>query len=383
MLEIRHIGSKRVDWVNYSQAHDMNDRERYVHTVHFEPVDALPIRHAYGLMPGVLDQWHAEGLPQSVQTPEDILAYFGFAEGGQGLPINIGFDPGFETRVIEDCEEYTIAIDWWGRRTKRFKRISTIAMACEFPVTDSASWQDYKRRLHWSASRIGPNLAQMAADNLAKGRLSSFSFFGFYWFPRDLMGDEALCIAYYEQPDLVREMLETWCTLVEKTLDEAARRVRIDVVATCEDMAYRNGSMVGPRIFNDFIRPYYLRIHRVVQQHNIPVFLVDSDGNVDELSEWFMACGVNLMEPYEVQAGNDLIAYRKRFGRRLAFQGGLDKLVLPKGPAAIDAMLTRIVPFMKKSGGGWIPSLDHRIVVGTRLSDFQFYVRRLKELVQF
>jgi len=49
----------------------MNDRERLIKTVHFEEVDRLPMRHAYGLMPGVLEDWYAEGLPRSVKTRQN------------------------------------------------------------------------------------------------------------------------------------------------------------------------------------------------------------------------------------------------------------------------------------------------------------------------
>lgn len=41
----------------------MNERERMIRTVQFQEVDQLPIRFAYGLMPGVLEQWHQQGLP--------------------------------------------------------------------------------------------------------------------------------------------------------------------------------------------------------------------------------------------------------------------------------------------------------------------------------
>ena len=86
----------------------MNDRERLIRTVRFEEVDRLPMRHAYGLMPGVLEDWYEEGLPRSVKTRQDEYEYFGFSPRPKGLPLRVLFDPPFETGVLarNDRPEY-------------------------------------------------------------------------------------------------------------------------------------------------------------------------------------------------------------------------------------------------------------------------------------
>jgi uroporphyrinogen-III decarboxylase len=206
---------------------------------------------------------------------------------------------------------------------------------------------------------------------------------GFYWFPRDLMGDEGLCLAYCQQPELVDDICDTWCALIEGILETALERVRLDGIHFGEDMAYHNGPMLGPDLFDRFIRPYYERIARLVRRYDVPIFSVDSDGRTDTLAAWFVSCGVNVIGPNEVRAGNDLVAQRERFGRALAFDGGLDKQVLPDGPDAIDAMLERVFPAMKASGGGWVAALDHRVVRGTSLAGFHHYVERARELARY
>jgi len=361
----------------------MNHRERVIRTVQFQEVDALPFRHAYGLMPGVLDDWYSEGLPSSVKTEKDIYEYFGFPTRPQGLPLSVGFDPPFESKVLEEDDEYRIAVDSMGRTTKVLKNYATLPLAMDFPVKDMSTWQDYKRRIKFSPKRIGGNLEQVANDNIARGHMNTFGTMGFYWFPRDLMGDENLCVAYYEQPELVKDILETWCSLIEGVLTAALERVKIDSIHFGEDMAYRNASMVSRQIFDEFIKPYYERIYRLVRQYEVPVFSVDTDGCVNELIAWFSECGVNLIGPNEVQAGNDIKTYRRKFGRTMAYDGGLDKRILTIGRDAIDDMLENTIPFMKETGGGWIVCIDHRVIKGTSLADFQYYVNRVHEMVKF
>jgi len=361
----------------------MDFRQRMIRTVRFEAADALPFRHAYGLMPGVLDDWHAEGLPRSVRTEDDVYGYFGFPTRSLPLPIDVLFDPPFETRVLREDADEVVAIDYMGRATRLLKRYASLPLPLGYPVADRATWEGYRRRLAYSPDRIGADLERIAAENLATGRLNVFGTMGFYWFPRDLMGDEGLCVAYYEQPDLVEDILETWCGLIERALADALARVRLDAIHFGEDMAYRNASMIGPKLFDRFIRPYYERIRRIVHRHQVPIFGVDTDGSLAELASWFAACGVNLIGPCEVQAGNDVTALRRRFGRAMAYDGGLDKRVLTEGREAIDAMLDRTIPFIKGTGGGWCVSLDHRVIRGTPLADFQHYVDRAREMIAF
>jgi hypothetical protein len=361
----------------------MTYRERVIRTVCFEPVDELPFDLAFGLMPEVLDDWRAEGLPSHIKTESDLRRHYGFPVGRKGLPIRTYFHPLFEEEVLEDNEDYRIARDSLGRTTKVYKKYFSIPQPLDYPVKDMATWRNFKRRLQFSPERIGANLEEVAAWNVANGHLNFVGLGGFYWFPRDLMGDEALCVAYYEQPELIHDINDTWCRMIEAVLGRALQRVCVDVVHCGEDMAYRGGSLVSRRIFDEFIGLYYRRVNRLIQKHEVPVFSVDSDGRLDELIEWLSGCGVNLIQPMEVQAGNDLCGYRRRFGRKMAYEDGLDKRELVKGREAIDALLQRTIPFMKESGGGWIIGQDHRVLKGTRLADFEYYVRRVREMAKY
>ena len=361
----------------------MTERERYIKTLAFESVDRLPVWHAYGLMPGVLDSWHAEGLPETVQNKEDVRRYFGFGWNPSPLPLRLGPIPAFETKVVEETAEYRIAIDAWGRKTKLLKAVTTLPLATEFPVSDWDSWRTIKARLETTPDRIGDDIGKTVEENLYAGQINRFGAMGFYWFPRDLMGDLNLSVAYYEQADLIHDINETWCSLIEYVLTGAIERIPIDEIHFAEDMAYRNASMIGPGIFDEFMRPYYERIRAIVNRFDVPIFSVDTDGCTNELIHWFRDCGINLSGPNEVQAGNDIVAYRQEFGTSMAYFGGLDKRVLAKGRDSIGAMLEGAVPPMMKSGGGWVVSLDHRVVPGTKLAHFIYYLDRVAELTTF
>ena len=64
----------------------------------------------------------------------------------------------------------------------------------------------------------------------------------------------------------------------------------------------------------------------------------------------------------------------------LRMLGGVDKRVLAMGPEAIDEMVNRIFPVMKKRGG-YIPTCDHGVPEEVSLKNYLHYRKRCLEFV--
>jgi len=88
-----------------------------------------------------------------------------------------------------------------------------------------------------------------------------------------------------------------------------------------------------------------------------------------------------VMHPLEPAAGMDVVKLRERYGSRLALVGGIDKHVIRRPLAEIDAELEYKVPPMVRSGG-CVLGLDHRIPNGTPLAHYRYYVRRAWEIME-
>ncbi|MFQ6094453.1 MAG: hypothetical protein ACE5OR_17565, partial [bacterium] len=95
----------------------MNTRERFIKTLLFDRPDRPYFHHAFGLMPGVIEHWHKEGLPEEVGE-EDIRSYFGFDPKGRGVAVNLLFDPPFESEIVEETDSYVICRGSNGQLTK-------------------------------------------------------------------------------------------------------------------------------------------------------------------------------------------------------------------------------------------------------------------------
>jgi uroporphyrinogen decarboxylase len=106
---------------------------------------------------------------------------------------------------------------------------------------------------------------------------------------------------------------------------------------------------------------------------------VDSDGDVSELLPIWLDWGWNCVWPMEQAAGNDVVEYRRKYGKDLRMMGGMDKRVLARGDKAeIQAMVERVTPLIQE--GGYVPTVDHGIPHDVSLESFLFYRRLLSEV---
>jgi uroporphyrinogen decarboxylase len=93
----------------------------------------------------------------------------------------------------------------------------------------------------------------------------------------------------------------------------------------------------------------------------------------------FIESGFNATYPVEVAAGNDIIAFRQRFGSQMAYTGGIDKRALAAGGEALRSEVLRVVPPLLELGG-FIPSVDHAVPPDISWQNFIEYSRLLAQL---
>ncbi len=157
-------------------------------------------------------------------------------------------------------------------------------------------------------------------------------------------------------------------------------RITIDQLFVHEDLAGKSGPLIGPNQVKEFIGPYYRKAWELVSSRGTKIFNLDSDGNITPLIDAFLASGVNVMHPMEPAAGMDVVALRKKYGRRLAMLGGIDKHVLRRSKPEIRRELEyKLQPLMQE--GGIAFGLDHRIPNGTPLENYRYYVRLGREML--
>lgn len=357
----------------------MTDRERWLRTLHYESVDHVPDEE-FGYWQQTLREWHKQGLPEWVDSNPKADRYFGFARRA-GVPVNLGLIPPFESKTLEETDRYRIIQDSAGVKYKVFKDgTEAFPHFLEFPIKGRDDWLRFRERLNPDDPRRYPSnwddlKGQWEKRDYPLG-INLGSLFG--WL-RNWMGIENIAIACVEQPDWIHEMMEYITEFILRVIERAVREVRLDFGAFWEDMCYKGGPLISPKMFKEFMVPRYKRIVDFVRQHSgADIFYVDCDGNILQLVELWLEAGVNCMFPCEVVAGSDPWVIRKEFGTDVLMLGGVDKTKLIAGKEAILQELKRLEKLVEM--GGYIPHVDHRVPPDVTFENYRYYLREKRRM---
>lgn len=374
----------------------MNNRERFWKMINFEPVDRLPF---WSDWLGPWQAWQEQGLPvppgfdpSKYEDDKEWFASFFKTEGMYSIfwgthrvPVNIGLEPGFVEEVFEETEKYKVVRQSNGVIVRQFKENNGSLVSTQFleyPIKNRADWVRFRdEHLDPHAPGRYPPPAEWEAMKQAwKERDYVLSIDGgsFYGFLRDWIGFEDLSYMLYEDPGLVQEMMDTLGDLYVEVLHRALDEVEIDFAMFWEDMCYKAGPLLSPKMFRQFMLPNYKKVTDLLTSHGVKLSWVDCDGNIEALLPLWIEGGVRGFYPLEVASGMDAAKLRQQYGRQIVMWGNVDKRALTTGKEAIDAELARLAPVAAQ--GGFIPLVDHGVPDDVPFQNYLYYLEQRKRL---
>lgn len=354
-------------------------RDEYLDHMTFRANVRPLFTEVFGPLPGVKDDWRAQGASEE----EVVLSTFRYRPGAAmgGVPVNVGWLGGEKTVILEETDRHIIGRDHMGRTMKLIKGVATLPLPLDHPVADMDDWLRVKHHYEFSEERFGKDWEATVRGHVEAGRVINAGMPGGFDQPRQLMGEEGACLAFLTRPELIHDILDTIATtavrLYERVLDVAT----IDKLNVHEDMAGRTGPLAGPAQFDEFIIPYYRRVWDLLEAHGARLFDVDSDGDINAIIPSFIAGGINVIHPVEPAANMDMVAIREKYGDQLAIVGGIDKHALRHGEDAILKELEYRIPPMVRTGG-CVLGLDHRIPNGVSIQSYRFYIKKAWEIIE-
>jgi uroporphyrinogen-III decarboxylase len=185
----------------------------------------------------------------------------------------------------------------------------------------------------------------------------------------------------YEDPDLIEEMLEV-STIHFVKMTEALVEAGVDVIAIGDDVAFKSGLFLPPKLMAKIWLPRLARVIAPAVNKNIPV-LFHSDGKIDDIVEGLISIGVDAITPLDPYA-IDYRQYKKRYGNVLSFVGNVDiEFPLSKGtPAEIDKDVREHMEVLKP-GYGYIASCSHSIVNYIPHENFIVYINAMHKYGEY
>lgn len=387
---------------------EMTPRERFKMVMNFKKPDQLP------WMEMQLDEttlrWIHEGLPidkvvktrydiiwngallivQPLSYTFDISQYFGFIpllNPETTITIDLGPLPRYTPKVLKESKDKVLYRDPLGGKMEYSREDYSMPRFIDFPVKNMKEWEEYKKRFDPTDPRRYPKdyTREQYIELFEEATTpTSLMVYGFYAFGRSTMGTAAFIPAFYTNPELVRDMMDTYADFLIETLKEIVETLksRIDWVFWHEDLAHGGGPNISPKLFKEFILPNLKRVISLFNKNGIDLIILDSDGDPRPLMPLLWEGGIRGIWPMEVNAGMDAVELRRQYGRTWRFLGNIDKRALIKGKDAIKHEIDRKLPYLKEEGG-YIPGLDHLIPPDASLENFAFYANYIKTLLKY
>ena len=177
---------------------------------------------------------------------------------------------------------------------------------------------------------------------------------------------------------MIHEILDVMTDLWISLWEEQVAQFEVDSVTFWEDMCFRSGPLISPKMFQAFLSPRYKRLTDAGRAMGIKHYLVDSDGDMRKLIPLWMEAGITGVYPFEVQAGMNV----EEIGKAISRPGGHWAASISArsilGPEAIDRELEKRMPFLLQRGG-FIPTLDHHVTPEVSWADFVYYRKKVAQ----
>jgi len=357
----------------------MTNKEKFLKILNYERVDRVPLFLA-GPWQDTVERWKKEGLPEGIE----VHKYLGISEFGVKT-INIsgktGLWPFFEEKVLFENEEEKICIDSYGRTVKDFKKHTSMPHWLEFPVKNK---NDFKKIIEerFNIDKIEDRYTEEWIEKLKKlnpeDGLILIDGGCYYWNLRSIAGVEGASYLFYDAPEIVDELFERINYFCIEGIKRATKYIKIDIIGFGEDIAFKNGPLISPDMFEKFILPRYKKVMDFAHSKGIFLTWYDSDGDLRQLIPYYLRVGINCFSPCEVAAGMSCPELRKKFGKELKMLGGIDKREITKGKTAIDNELERNKKLIYE--GGYIPGIDHSISSDISFENYRYYIEKLLKI---
>jgi len=336
-----------------------------------------------------LDQWAAQGMPTDVPRAE----LFGYTPGGSVSLGGLGwceaaFSPSFDEKILEDRGEYELVQDHAGRALLCFKgrRSGFMPEYVDHPVKDMKTWEE---NCKW---RMDPNTPERyhnfdqrierCTAAAAQGKMVTQGMVGGYMYLRSLIGPEQVLYKFVDEPQLIHDCMQTWFNLADAVIAKHQQHVTLDEIFLAEDICFNAGPLISPDMMRQFLFPYYQQLFDNIRSRQLDperhlYFQVDTDGFANPLIPVYRELGMDVMSPFEVASGCDVVEIGRQYPN-LMMSGGVDKRILAESKDAIDRMVDRIFPVMQKRGG-YTPTCDHGVPAEVPYENYLHYRKRALE----
>jgi len=349
----------------------MTDRQRFNSQMHYEPIDRC-FNMEFGYWDENFSQWEIFST-NSITNNNEADLFFAFDK--MESVSSIWMNPVFSSKIVSETQTSKTIINEFGLLAEVPKDgHDTIPRFIKSSIQTPDDWEKCKsQRFRLDDPDRKIDIEQIRSLHPATRDyplgVDCGSMIGKV---RDMLTFEGVIYAIFDYPEMVEDMVETCCVLVESFLDQVLPHIDFDFASGWEDICFKNGPIVSVEFFRDIVMPRYKRISKKLNAHGIDIWYTDCDGDVRPILPYFLEGGINCLFPFEVNSAGHPADLLNEYGKDLRIMGGFDKMVLKEDPDAIKSYMESLIPLVER--GGYIPFCDHRCPPDVTEENYMYYL---------
>lgn len=302
----------------------MTSRERVNRMFARKDQDRIPRHDSF--WKETLERWRKEGLHgNDTKSVLDVL-------GGDFRGLTWLWPQCFpgQSKLLRQTEETTDVLDGHGKIVRHWKGKSGTPEHLGFDCDSREKWETkYKPALLRTGLQLDPHaVVRSFRTGREDNKWCYLTGVEAFEETRSLMGDEITAMAILDDPEWVRDVAVTFTDQMLMNFDAVmATGIQPDGLWIYGDMAYNHATFCSPAHYRELILPEHKRMADWAHAHNMK-FIYHTDGNVNAVIDMWIEAGFDCFQPIEAKAGMDIRKLCPKYGRKLAFFGNIDVMVL-------------------------------------------------------
>jgi len=227
------------------------------------------------------------------------------------------------------------------------------------------------------------NLGLPSFVDRVKAYADDFCVFGSVCEPHEtiwrIMGTENVLLKLAEAPDRMAKFIERLGEFLVGIVEGqiAAAQGKLAGIYIWGDIAYDKGMFFSPDYWRRVYKPQLKRICDAAHAAGLKT-IYHGCGDSSEVFDDMIAAGVDGYNPLEAKAGLDVVALKRRYGDRWAFNGNIDVMVLATNDR--DRIRREVLRKLNAArGGGYIVQSDHSVPDNVAPASYDYMMQLVRE----
>lgn len=163
-----------------------------------------------------------------------------------------------------------------------------------------------------------------------------------------LMGMEECMINFYEEPELMHELVDYITEYELKYAEEVTKHWKPDALFHHDDWGSRTSSFISPDMFSEFIKPAYMKIYGFYKSRGVEIIVHHSDSYAANLVPHMIDMGIDVFQGCVDE--NNVPELVKKYGGKISFMGDLNNSKLDKADWTRELVRTEVERACKENG---------------------------------